>query len=233
MIQGALKDGNSADVENPRTRVDRARDESVDTYRSAAWLNHKYHGQRLDCVQIGKLVNRDPKTIWAWLKRAGIQTRPRGAATHGKGFQYGNKIRVGRALTLTHKQQLRAARAKDGNVPALINGVHWTKALGRHGSQWRGGITPDRQAFYASVEWAEAVKAVWKRDDAFCQRCGLDHRTIDRREVSFHIHHIESFQNKKLRAVVSNLILVCSKCHRWIHSKANTKGLYLVRNADV
>ena len=37
-----------------------------------------YVNQKKDCVVIGKLVGRDPKNIWNWLKDYGIETRSRG-----------------------------------------------------------------------------------------------------------------------------------------------------------
>lgn len=38
----------------------------------------------------------------------------------------------------------------------------WNKRGELHPS-WRGGVTADRQAFYASQEWKSACSAVWKR----------------------------------------------------------------------
>lgn len=90
---------------------------------------------------------------------------------------------------------------------------------GEDNPRWRGGCTPERQAFYASREWAAACSAVWARDNATCQRCGIHHS----KAVQFHIHHIVSFSVVELRAEVSNLILLCETCHDWVHSKKNTQ----------
>lgn len=193
---------------------------------SREWLEHKYVTEGLDCPQIAKLVNRDAKSVWSWMKDFQIPTRPRGSnkSVH---WPKGHRGRLGSTLSSAHREQLRQARLKDGRIPALINGVHWTKALGRHGSQWKGGVTPERQAFYSSPEWARCVKAVWKRADALCERCGLDHRIIDRGKPRFDIHHIDSFSIRERRAVVGNLMLVCRPCHLWIHSSKNTQGEHL------
>lgn len=89
--------------------------------------------------------------------------------------------------------------------------------FGRTGKQnphWLGGITPERQALYSSQEWAKAVKAVWKRDRHVCQRCGKS-------DDKMHIHHIVTFAVVELRAEPSNLVLLCGKCHRWVHSRKN------------
>ena len=84
---------------------------------------------------------------------------------------------------------------------------------------WRGGVSPERQAFYLSRDWKQACSAVWKRDDATCQRCRM-HKD-DSADVPFHIHHIESFANEKKRAIIQNLVLLCEICHRFVHSRKN------------
>jgi len=91
--------------------------------------------------------------------------------------------------------------------------------------RWLGGVTPERQAFYTSEEWRKACSAVWKRDGAICQRCGLYRE--DALDMPFHIHHIQSFANKDLRADVSNLVLLCETCHWFIHSRENVDRDYL------
>lgn len=87
---------------------------------------------------------------------------------------------------------------------------------------WMGGATAERQAFYSSREWKRACSKVWKRDKAQCQRCSV--KGADRK---LHVHHIVSFAVKALRAEPSNLTLLCDKCHRWVHSKANTEKLFI------
>jgi len=96
--------------------------------------------------------------------------------------------------------------------------------MGEENPHWKGGITPERQAFYTSREWAEACLFVWNRDKATCQRCGK--KKINNDE-EFHIHHIISFSQKELRAEPNNLILLCGDCHRWVHSAKNMNNEFL------
>lgn len=91
--------------------------------------------------------------------------------------------------------------------------------------RWLGGITPDRQAFYVSREWKSACSLVWKRDKAKCRRCNLHKNNSP--DMPFHIHHIVSFADKKLRADTSNLVLLCEACHHFVHSKKNINHEYL------
>jgi hypothetical protein len=88
---------------------------------------------------------------------------------------------------------------------------------GEDNPNWKGGISEDRQIFYSSKEWKQAVKTVWNRDKAKCQRCNK--KAKDR--GTFHIHHKVSFQIVELRADINNLILLCSDCHNWVHSREN------------
>jgi hypothetical protein len=100
----------------------------------------------------------------------------------------------------------------------------WNKR-GELNPRWLGGITPERQAFYASREWKDACSFVWRRDDARCRRCAL-HRT-EQPDMPFHIHHIASFAVRATRAAPGNLVLLCEVCHRFVHSRGNVNREFL------
>lgn len=196
------------------------------------WLRQKYVVEQLTAVDIAAMVGRDPKSVWTWLRNAGIQTRKRGTATilKGFGFRVGQLNGfAGRKHSDAAKEAIRRARLADGHVPYLKNGVHYLK--GKRGAEtpnWRGGVTPERNAFYSSDAWKSACKIVWRRDDAKCRRCQFDHRSIPIKDRgSFHIHHIVSFSNRALRADPDNLVLLGSRCHRWVHGKQNKERLFL------
>ena len=193
---------------------------------SSAWLIDEYIEKRRTCNDIAKDVGKDPKTVWSWLKSYGIPVRPRGGASSSGSFKKGVSTWKGKTHSVETKMKIREARLRDGRVPYLKNGEHWLKASGSTHPMWKGGVTPERQALYASVEWADAVKSVWSRDNATCQRCGKHHNAAKTRGT-FHIHHIASFMVRELRAEVSNLILLCEGCHRWVHSKENAEKLFI------
>lgn len=92
---------------------------------------------------------------------------------------------------------------------------------------WAGGVTPQRQLFYQSKEWKNVCVGVWERDDCTCQRCKLSKR--DNENIVLHIHHIVSFKVVQLRTDINNLILLCKKCHNFVHSKKNVNNDFIIK----
>lgn len=194
------------------------------------WLHQKYTIEGLGMPEIGKILERDAKTIFYWLRKYGISTRPRGSDVRQQ-FKAGqSSIFTGHKHTPEAIERIKQASIDRGAIPYLKDGKHYNK--GKRGNvvwNWKGGITPERETFYRSEEWKEAVKAVWKRDNAICQRCGLDYRTVDRKTSrKFHIHHIVSFMVKELRADPGNLVLLCHPCHMWVHSSKNVNKEFII-----
>ncbi len=186
---------------------------------SKEWLYEHYTTKKMNTTKIAKIVNRDPKSVWNWLKDFDIPTRGRGVACEHL-FPKGHKLGVGRKHTPETRKKLSDIAKAEGRVPYDKNvGSYMKNRRGKDTPNWKGGITPERQSVYSSKEWSNAVKAVWHRDDATCQRCKIINN--DNREVGFDIHHIVSFATKELRTVSDNLILLCKKCHYWVHSNKN------------
>src|SRR5690625_2959962 len=90
---------------------------------------------------------------------------------------------------------------------------------GEKSSNWKGGITSEHHKFYSSKEWKEACRRVWARDRRVCQRCGKTH---ERGEKLHEVHHIGSWVKfTELRTEISNLVLLCYECHKFVHSRKN------------
>lgn len=158
-----------------------------------------YLGKLMSARKIAETLNLNAKTIIHWLKHHGIRIRT-----------------------------VRECRLIDGRVPYLKNGVHYLKGgKPENHPSWKGGITPERQAFYATQEWKDCVKMVWARDDAKCHRCGLDHRTLLRGTIRFELHHVDGFSIVESRSDPRNVILLCDRCHLWVHSKKNKRKVFL------
>lgn len=194
------------------------------------WLIQKYEIDGLDCAEIGRIVGRDTKRVWEWLRDYGVEIRGRGSSV-AKQWKEGRRIHPGGfPHTDETKDKIRQDRIRDGRKPYLTkDGTHYMR--GRRGDAhhgWRGGLTPDRPRIAATDEWKAIVKAIWHRADAKCERCGKDHRGIDnRKEDGFHIHHIIPFYIEKHRTEIANLVLLCRPCHHFVHSKKNAKKEYI------
>ena len=189
-------------------------------------LRKHYWNDGLSCVDIGEIYKKDPKTIWYWMKKLNVPTRPRGSDKR-QHFKKGSKITLGFKHSDATKEKIRQARINDGSKCLFLpNGDHVLKGrTGPNHPSWKGGGTPLRQAFYSSDDWKKVCVNIWDRDDAICQRCGLDHRYIDRDVKKFHIHHIYGFtEYSNLRSDDNNLVLLCDTCHRWVHSRKNESG---------
>lgn len=195
---------------------------------SAERLTELYVTQGMGCPEIGRMYERDPKTVHYWLRRASIPTRPRGA-DQAQWFAKGGDPRSFSGTKHSAETKAKLAIASKGRIPFLRNGQHWLLTVpADQNPNWKGGATPERQEFYRSTEWKRAVRAVWRRANACCERCGLDWRTVDRATTpTFPIHHIVSFAVRELRAAVDNLALLCRPCHLWVHSNANTAGEFI------
>lgn len=195
---------------------------------SKEWLFDHYINKKMDCTQIAHIVNRDPKSVWNWLKDFGISTRPRGGFTCPNCFKKGETSAFkGYTHSEDCKQRLSEIARAEGRVPFDPQiGSYMKGRKGKDTPNWKGGLTPERQALYSSKDWSAVVKKIWSRDKAICQMCGKNHNTVDNRGT-FHIHHIVSFDVKELRLNVDNLILLCRECHLWVHSKKNINKVFL------
>lgn len=188
-----------------------------------------YVDEGIDMVEIGRRFERDPKTVFWWMRAADIPTRSRGSNPKTQ-FKAGQRSAfAGRTHGPVALAKLAEAARRDPRLPHLKGGAHWLKGTqGAINPNWKGGATPERQEFYRSQEWKAACCVVWARADARCERCGKNHRERDRRtEPKFHIHHIVSFQVRELRAEPTNLTLLCRPCHLWVHSNANVNDDHL------
>lgn len=164
-------------------------------FREKDWLIENYVLKKRSAGEIAQEFGVTDAAILFWLRKHGIQRR-----------------------TVSEARDIKHWGLSGPDNPM------WNR-LGELNPRWLGGVTDERQAFYASQEWKSACSEVWRRDKATCQRCGLVH--ADDPGVPFHIHHVTSFSVKELRAEASNLLLVCEPCHQWIHSRRNVNREYL------
>lgn len=195
------------------------------------WLYEKYIVEGRSANYIARIVGRDSKRAWQWLRDYGIPTRSRGHNhAENPAFAYWlhdqDNPRKGRSLAAEQRRRLSEIAKADGRVPYdPAVGSYMKGRKGPDTPNWKGGVTPERHQFYSTQEWKVAARAVWGRDNATCQRCGKRNRPGER--FAFDIHHIVSFACRELRAEPTNLVLLCEPCHYWIHSNENTGRLFI------
>jgi hypothetical protein len=187
------------------------------------WLTYEYIILGKGANEIAKDIGRDPKRVWEWIRDYGIPTRKRGSDPN-QHFKKGQESAFkGKHHTESAKKKLSLAQSKNSAWRGKFGKEH--PRYGLKPKCYKGGISPERQSVYGSREWKDAVKAVWKRDNATCQNCGK-HKS-NHRDIDFDIHHIVSFANKELRCEPSNLVLLCEPCHYWVHSSKNTEKKFI------
>lgn len=103
------------------------------------------------------------------------------------------------------------------------NDCRYSFSVKENNPNWRGGITPERQEFYSQSEWKNLCDEIYKERDATCQLCGI--KKIHGK--TFHVHHIISFMQESHRMEKDNLVLLCKKCHNFVHSNKNTEKIFL------
>lgn len=193
-------------------------------------LYELYVAQGKTANDIAKIVNRDPKSVWLWLRDYGIPTRPRGShvAVHFKKGQV--SAFKGKHHTQATKDLIRRIAIEQGRVPYdPAVGPYCKGKKGPETTNWKGGVTPERQSLYSSPQWKRAVRVVWKRADAKCERCGHDFRTHARKHA---IHHVFPFaEYERLRSNPDALVLLCRDCHLFVHSNANTDREFMLKEA--
>ncbi len=121
-----------------------------------------------------------------------------------------------RKLGIERRDMVTVRRMKKWGSSGETNGMYGVR--GSAHPNWKGGVTPERQAFYQSEEWAAVAELVWKRDRHRCQRCGV---LKSRASQKFHIHHRVSFAITDFRAAIGHMVLLCDGCHYWVHSRGN------------
>jgi transcription elongation factor Elf1 len=194
------------------------------------WLIDQYVTQAKPANQIAREIGRNAKGVWGWIVSYGIPTRQRGHNV-GQLPKDGSTFRGKHHTPESRKAMSELAKAS-GRVPYDPSvGSYMKGRKGPDTPNWKGGITPERQAFYATDEWREVVKAIWLRANAHCERCGVHHNTAIRRGT-FHVHHIVSFKVRELRMVLSNLVLLCKSCHYFVHSAANINSEFIKVEAE-
>lgn len=84
---------------------------------------------------------------------------------------------------------------------------------------WRGGVTKSRKAYMSTIEYKNWRKAVFKRDNYTCLKCG-------KRGGDLEAHHVKSWKDyPELRYDVINGETLCKDCHIKTYKKKRRVGI--------
>lgn len=98
------------------------------------------------------------------------------------------------------------------------------RQAGARNPAWRGGTTPERQRLYKAGHWREFSQAIYRRDGFRCVRCGSPKMG----DKGLHAHHVKAWSgHPELRFDAGNCVTLCDRCHRWVHSRANTARAFI------
>lgn len=110
-------------------------------------------------------------------------------------------------------------------IPARdASAAHIGTQAGAANPAWKGGVTPERQRLYKTPEWRSLVVAVFTRDGHRCVRCA----GVKKENRRLHAHHLQPWADAPhARMDATNLVTLCSICHRWVHSRQNVGREFL------
>jgi hypothetical protein len=98
------------------------------------------------------------------------------------------------------------------------------RKVGSLNAAWRGGTTPERQRLYKAGHWREFSQSIYRRDGFHCVRCGSPKMG----DKGLHAHHVKAWSgHPELRFDAGNCVTLCDRCHRWVHSRANTARAFI------
>ena len=86
---------------------------------SKEWLINEYITKKRTCNDIAKELNKDPKTIWSWLRKNEIPTRSRGGDSSSGSFKKGSNLWLGKK----HKQETKDKISK-GHKGRIFTAKH-------------------------------------------------------------------------------------------------------------
>lgn len=93
---------------------------------------------------------------------------------------------------------------------------------GENSPTWKGG----KSCHYIGGFY-HARKAARKRDNYQCQICKITEEEYGQQMSVHHIKPYRLFDDKVEANKLDNLVCLCEKCHRFVHSNANVDKIYL------
>lgn len=185
-----------------------------------------YIERQQDAVHIARYLGCSVQTVYYYLRKYGIPTRPRhwhitGERSPLKGRHHADDTRKHLSMVLkgrpSHRKGQRLLTAQveairracqerrcGTGLPHRSGPSHWN---------WQGGVSYNNQLGRKRQVAKQWRVAVFNRDGYTCQVC---HRVGGK----LHAHHIKSWAHfKELRFDVANGVTLCESCHALTHGR--------------
>lgn len=182
-------------------------------------LTNLYVEQEQSGIQLARRFDVDTNTIYAWLDDIDIQRRERKDYVHPV-LKDENKLRK---MYVDKEMSVVAISNELNSAPSTVHGAFEKFGIelrdrreyitGENNPFWNGGTYP-----YGKGWNQKKREEVLEEHGHLCQGCGMSKEEHEEEYgQSLHIHHIQparAFDDPQARNAVSNLVPMCSKCHR-------------------
>lgn len=176
------------------------------------------------CAQCGKILKRQRCAVENRSKRffCNAKCRGRWQSENIRGENHPNWTRItvlkcdycGKKNTRPRWWAKREQKYHFCNSQCMGN--HYKSLTGNARYNWRGG-----RAYYYGPDWLEQSEKARKRDGHRCRHCDIKQEKVSRKLDVHHIKPFNSFgyvpdknENHKRANALTNLITLCSACHR-------------------
>lgn len=206
-----------------RVSMSRLSKDAFKRLSDSEWLNNEYWENNKSVHTIGDELGVSGDCVMDWMERHEIPRREEGGRK--KEFHHSWRDDLDN-ICETCGTEFRAFQSAD---PARFCSIEclsqWrSKAYrGENHYNWKGGYES-----YYGPNWNEQRRKALKRDSETCQRCGLgmaEH--IEQFDTELHVHHIKrigDFDDYKEMNKLSNLVTLCSRCHKLLEGLPIDRG---------
>lgn len=188
--------------------------------RDEEWLRKKYHEDDLSQSEIADILGCHQHSVSRKMRDFGIETKTRGE--HQTPIELKDADRLENLYWEEELSTYEIAERLDTSYTAvrynlLKNGIELRERWksGKENPNWEGGYKG-----YYGPEWNDQREAALDRDGYECRKCGIsqsEHREEHPSNKALEVHHITpfaEFDESTEANRLSNLITLCSKCHR-------------------
>lgn len=187
--------------------------DKVEKLKDADWLREQYHDEARSSSDIADDIGCDSVTVREWMERHGIERRPPGGRNGPHHHSWNDNLNSVCEICGGNFRKRKVADVGRFCSKKCYGVAKSQKIRGEAHPNWNGGYKD-----YYGPNWPEQQEKARARDNYTCQRCGMGSSTHhEKYGCELHIHHIinkNNFEDYEKMNLLSNLITLCSSCHK-------------------